>query len=370
MTYCVGFKSSNAVFLISDSVISVKSTNDFIVTNEPHTTFGEINIAKDYLLEDQLSKVFKLPKNVIVTFSGQLDLAIEAINILKNNIEYENNILDAIHKLEFSGPFPRIELLIGFVIEETPYLYSYNHENNQKMKEESSIIHLGSGRANNLLITKCSHVVDLLRNTEKSNARLFIYIQAFLQNFLIKNPLLEFGVGGYINGAFADSSGIYKNFNTTYILYASVEKKGIKNLHLNYHISIRQEEDFLIISSSFLNEDRVCYQKLEQIQKCDEADVHKTIKRLQKEIYEKKPTFVIFLNQLNYGFTVVYLENDLKPPEIEINHNNIEGNVKYRLSSKLIKSLLHPYQLQKDEIDPDWDRNDPNHIEIPIRWFS
>ena len=44
--------------------------------------------------------------------------------------------------------------------------------------------------------------------------------------------------------------------------------------------------------------------------------------------------------------------------------------IRYRLSSDLVNHLLYSPTIKEEDIDPKWDRNNPAHLEVPIRWFS
>ncbi|PGR66390.1 hypothetical protein [Bacillus cereus] len=370
MTYCIGFKSKSAVFLIADSVISGGNNREIEDVFGQYTVFGEFVKDENIAMQDRKYKVYKLPGNVLTAFAGDVEDALEALNIFQKELKKGIEPVSAFKSVLLAGPFTRIELLVGFMDQDTPKLYSYNHMDNGQFKEEDTIIHLGSGREHQDLSGKSELVVNSIKNDNYGDGKTFVYTLAFLQNFAIKNPLMFLGVGGFFYGGYVNSEGVQRMWNTTYLMYAVTQAGQERKLHLNYQVSFSRKEDLLLVSSSFLDHERVYLQEIGSEDTMDLIDLENQVKELRNDYWQGKFKFVVLLNQLDYGFTVCYMENKNKLPEIEITTDRNNGIVNYRLSSKLSNHLSYPPVLKEEFIDPKWDRDNPGHIEMPIRWFA
>ncbi|EGQ19308.1 hypothetical protein HMPREF9372_3704 [Sporosarcina newyorkensis 2681] len=370
VTYCIGFKSKTAVFLIADSMITSGRNREIEEAFGEHTTFGELVKEESKTMQDRMIKVFKLPGNVLATFAGDVIDALEALGIFRKELERGLEPITAFESVSSAGPFSRIELLIGFIDQDRPKLYSYNYKGDGLFKEEHSTIHLGSGRDHEYLSGKSSQIVDSFTNDDYGDGKTLVYTLAYLQNFSIKNSLISLEVGGFFFGGFVHTEGIQRVWNTTYLMYAVTPGNGERTLHLNYHVSLNRKDDLLLISSSFLDHERVYLQEIDLEEEPDIIELQKQVNELRDDYWEGDFKFVVLLNQLNYGFTVCYMENENKLSEIKIVTDRTKGEVRYRLSSGLVNYLLYPFTLKEEDIDPKWDRNNPAHLEIPIRWFA
>lgn len=148
-------------------------------------------------MHDKMYKVFKLSVNVLATFAGDVDNALEALKIYKMELEKGLNPITAFNSVLSAGPFSSIELLIGFMDQNKPKLYSYNYMGNGRFKEEQSTINLGSGKEHEFFSEKSSQFVDFIANDNFGDEKCLVYSLAFLQNFTIKNSLISLDVGGF-----------------------------------------------------------------------------------------------------------------------------------------------------------------------------
>ncbi|WP_255285425.1 hypothetical protein [Priestia aryabhattai] len=370
MTYCIGFKSETAVFLIADSITSSGKNHEIEEVFGEYTTFGELVKHENETKQDRMIKVFKLPGKVLTTFSGDVKDALDAIGIFREGLEKGLDPIHAFKDVLSAGPFSRIELLIGFMEEEKPKLYSYNYKGNGQFKEEHSLIHLGSGVEHQYLSEKTSQFIDTMTNGNYGDGKSLVYTLSFLQNFTIKNSLIQFGVGGFFFGGFVNSDGVQRVWNTTYLMYAVTQNNQERKLHLNYQVSLNLKDNLLLVSSSFLDHQRIYLQEDNLSIKPEKATLEKRINELKDDYWKGESTFVVLLNQLNYGFTVCYMKNKNKSPEVEIVPMKDKEGILYRLSHKVYNHLLYLPTLKEEERNPKWDRNNPAHLEIPIRWFS
>ena len=301
MTYCIGFKSKTAVFLIADSLTSSGRNHDIDEVFGAHTTFGEFVRADNKTMQDRSYKVFKLPGNVLVTFAGDVENALEAIGIFKDELEKGLKPLTAFERVLSSGPFSSIELLVGFMEKDIPRLYSYNYMGNSRFKEEHSSIHLGTGREHRFLSEKSSQFVDFITNEDFGDGKSLVYTLAFLQNFSTKNPLTMFEVGGFFFGGFVNKEGVQRTWNTTYLMYAVTHDKGERKLHLNYQVSLTRKGDLLLVSSSFLDHERIYLQEINL--KDEESaffELDKKVNELRDDYWEGNFQFIVLLNRINF----------------------------------------------------------------------
>lgn len=371
MTYCIGFKSKTAVFLIADTMITSGRNAEIENLYGAYTTFGEFVEDEDYTMQDKMVKVLKLHGNVLVTFAGFVATSLEVIGILQRELKTGMNPVVAFERVISSGPFSDVELLIGFIEKGNAKLYSYNYMNNGKFKEEHSVICLGSGKEHEYFSNQTSKLVDgLATNNKISNEKTLVFTLAFLQNFTIKIPLTTYGVGGFFYGGYVHNEGIQMVWNTTYLMYAVTQKNEQKSLRLNYQVSLNRNDNLLLVSSSFLDHHRIYLQEIFPEDTPTLKDLENQVNNLKDDYWNANFELIVLLNQFNYGFAVCFMKNKNKNSEVKILPNRTKEEVTIRLSSSLQNYLLNLPSLKEKDIDPIWDRNDPAHIEIPIRWFS
>lgn len=370
VTYCIGYKSATSVFLIADSIITSGKKEEIEEAFGDFTTFGE-SVANDELtVQERTMKVYKLPSNVLVTFAGDVSIAREALSIYKKQLQEGFSPIEAFEFVIAAGPFPNIELLIGFIENEQPKLYSYNFNKNGLLKEEHGPVHLGSGRDHEFLTRKTELFSEFIIEESFSDGKQLVYMLAFLQNFAMKNQMIPLGVGGFFYGGFVNINGVQRMSNTTYLMYAVTEKNGERKLYLNYQISLTRKGDLLLVSSTFVDHERLFIEEIDEEDVYDINTLKRRVNELRDDFWGGKVKFTVLLNQLNYGFIICFMENPNKLPEIQITPNKELETFNFRLTPRLKEKLLHLFSLKNEDIKEEWDRNNPAHLEIPISWLG
>lgn len=136
MTYCIGWKYNNTIFLVSDSV----QTGNQIPSTE-YSSFGELHQqVNGYFVEEALLKIVPISENCVISFAGD-DVRL-AFNIIKHikkfYTTYQHDINEILSSVRNSfWPLPKdtcgkeayVELIIGIYHDNRPRLLKWNTKN-------------------------------------------------------------------------------------------------------------------------------------------------------------------------------------------------------------------------------------------------
>lgn len=113
MTYCFAWKYQNSVFLIADTLVTQGTPADLQVTNmnEP-----QCQLAPNEFVEERLLKIRELKEGVAVAISGDIRLAFEITDFMREHIDTVGEVADLFPMVEASfGPFDpilRVQILV------------------------------------------------------------------------------------------------------------------------------------------------------------------------------------------------------------------------------------------------------------------
>lgn len=216
MTYCVGWKSDSAVYLVADSAVE---------SDEPprlsHSSFGEKHAslqgrqAGRHVQEEAL-KLYDLGP-CGVTFSGSVDAGRRMIDFMRNEIAEGRDSKSAFASATRNDGLKRkVKALMAYSVGNTPRLAAFNENEDGKVRWNADSAHIGSiSDAYVDLTEKC---ISGIRSTPAIPERQLAQTLALVQSYGIHRYLLEEGVGGCFCGLYVDQSGVHWQPDTLYVV--------------------------------------------------------------------------------------------------------------------------------------------------------
>lgn len=216
MTYCLGWKYRDSIFLIADTAVTKEER--LLVS---HSSFGELhqNIEGGNV-EESLLKIVPIDENAVLTFSGDVELAKKVIQFIKSAYEYTKDMGQVLSAINASlGPFKKdknVAIIIGNHVGGRPLLYRWEAAFPDKIVEGEDIIWTGS------LPLSYGQIAPLLLKEFMTGGmpteRMLPIISSMLQSLGIHNNILKFGVGGVFVGIQLNEEGYHWQKDTMYIL--------------------------------------------------------------------------------------------------------------------------------------------------------
>lgn len=204
MTYCIAWKKDKKVYMVADSATSAKK--DDLLADV--STFGEVQgLYGKHIVQEGILKLYKVSENVAVCFSGNQNIALQAIEHIQNHIE-DTPIKEIFKGIEntygkTSDEDNNIELLISLSLgQDKNYLY---HFDGNRVKEVHDFVAIGSGNKVKGLTNNIRFYIDKLYTKCKYKFDYIASIVAYIQSYSIKNKLYEYGVGGVFFGLIIDT---------------------------------------------------------------------------------------------------------------------------------------------------------------------
>lgn len=218
MTYCVGWKYKNSVYLLADTAVTH--------SNQPETrrsSFGQIHDkVRGECVEEALLKIVPIAPGVAVTFSGDVQLAGEIIEFLQNKLLFAETYENLFKFLDTElGPFPRnrpVQLLFAASTKngDTDLLcwdsirgLEQNNVDFYQIGSFSNSHHAGTTFS----------VKDKLPNAQISEDHFLPVLGAVIQSYGIYDNIINKNTGGVICGLRSHNGAIEWQEDTNYILY-------------------------------------------------------------------------------------------------------------------------------------------------------
>lgn len=235
MTYCIGWKTDNAVILAADAALTSDIT-DKLIFKDGRTSFEEDSVKRDSgkIVEERGLKLFKL-KNLIFTYSG-LSTAAQAIaDTLNDELTRGTACRDAINialASNISAPY-QIAIICAFTENKSITLISFNANGDGKIIEHDDIIQLGSipeyFKENTADYLKQSYVGGDSAHTKM--AKLLGVLQAYGRHYNI----MEMGVGGAFSSICLNNNGISWQPDILYLVnFQNKEKNFLVSTCVRY----------------------------------------------------------------------------------------------------------------------------------------
>lgn len=199
MTYCLGWKYNGKAFIVADTAIT---SFEPVLTQVDKSTFGEKHEEYNHgYVEESKLKLLKLNEDTLVSFSGTVAVAEEAIYHLRNMLEYNFSIDESLKSLQQNYSNYNFELLIITRDKQENKLFYFSTENYFEVEDYKEI---GSGKDVHEFSDSVISFLLEKENDGLDSDTLLACVVIFIQCISIKHMLFRFGVGGTIFGAFLD----------------------------------------------------------------------------------------------------------------------------------------------------------------------
>lgn len=254
MTYIVGFRSKDSVFLCADMATTLKGEN--LSKQSEYSSFGESSYQKeDFLVEESANKITKIADSTIVTYAGNQKIGDEILRILLQQVDhfgidnfqhfkelFSNSINSC--TTPASGELP--SFIFGLYLDNEPLLISYNITKKHDFEIHQYFIQTGSIPDYYKAMTLEYYKFQVSRTiTDKTR---LILMNSLLQSYGYRDRnLMKKGIGGCFFGIMVSSQGIKWQDDTVVILYQ--RNNCISNTFL---IKTVERDNVIAISSPFL----------------------------------------------------------------------------------------------------------------------
>lgn len=203
MSYCVAWKKDKKVYMIGDSASSALQDDIRADTN----TFGEVQgLYGKYIVQEGILKLYTVAENIVISYSGDKDTALEVIGYFQNminNISNIENIFEAIESTYGNSKNINLELIIAVSFgQDDNRIY---HFNGNVIEEVLDFVDIGSGKDCSQLTSAVKWAIGCLYEQCKYKFDYLASIVSFIQCFTIKNKLYKYGVGGVFFGVVVDT---------------------------------------------------------------------------------------------------------------------------------------------------------------------
>ncbi|MGG0338137.1 hypothetical protein [Priestia aryabhattai] len=254
MTYCIGFRTEQAVFLIADSLITETKKNKQLENIFGRfTTTGRLLEHDKYTFAENVQKVRMLTDGVLITFAtNDVDRTLEALDTMKGYIGDDTSLIKDILPTMLEG-LEETELLFSYSENGEPKLFSYNLDKKRCIKEHEvgEIVAIGSGKSYPTLIQESEKFIKKSINHIEDNPEdLLTHVLAGLTSFMNSSELLsllQYQIGGNLLGGYVNGKTSHIMKDTMYLFYAIVNGK----LNIKNELSILNSSRMSLLFSNF-----------------------------------------------------------------------------------------------------------------------
>ena len=215
MTYCCGWQSNSAAFVIADAAV----TSPGITKPEDRTSFGELHAqGVDRCVEEAALKVNPIGCTA-VTFAGSsmAGRLIEEYFALELNAGVSPSA--ALEKVLDSSDLrnlrSKVQLIAAYHDEGHPRLISWNAGGNGAVLGHFHIVQVGSVEDVYRRIT--NYLLGRVRKLNLDPTRELVNALALCQSYGSFFYLMEQGIGGVFSGAYVDASGFHWQPDILYV---------------------------------------------------------------------------------------------------------------------------------------------------------
>lgn len=347
MTYCLGWKTKNNVFIAADSAVTITSTS---APSTPLSSFGEVSYSdKTTHVYEGLLKICVVDR-LIVAFSGCVPTAINVIKTFEQFIKVNPNILEGLRRAVLSsGPYTKendIALILGYYDKDGPILISYNHDGKRSINDHDQCIQVGS--IGSVYRVSSEIVIKTFLQGNLGDEHMLAAVTAVLQSYGIFDQMMRMNVGGVFFGASVNASGVSWQMDTSYFLYPP-------NLSISHFISVYSIDNAIGIASSFVSP-RVFMNTINAADVTEWQD--KWMSVLKEKLNSGKSVFYTFLSMKDRLITVIKKTDNSTDRYFKMQADHLDGKEKYTFSfSAELVEILNYARPAGDEFRFNW-RND------------
>lgn len=353
MTYCLGWKNNNRVFLISDTAATTHQTGIYRI-NKATSSLGEPTLeVNGKFVEELLHKQFNIHDELIITYAGDVALALEVIDTIKKYYHYNppfKTIELAIDSVRDYGLEKiDLQLLLGFKLgnDINFYTFNYNLSGQLEVVHDNILVQIGSMSSSaTAQLAKKMFYQHIIKHVQPQKQ--FYQMLSFCQHFGIHDYTFSKFAGGIYTGLYMDTNGSHWGDDSSIILYnrnlidptkiAVVARinQFVRNNCLTISSSITGDGEFFIDSKN-----HEVYQSLALQEQLREEHIHFL------------PKVVIYLAVDERMISVIYLSKHRVNPHFY--EENVNGKISTQLTGNFITLLKGGFYPTKNLFYIYWD---------------
>lgn len=198
MTYCAGWKYADSVYLFADTAATKPSS-----PTTSHSSFGQLHAeVRGEHVEESLLKLVPIARGTAVAFAGDVYLASQVVEFLKDRLAPDENIEELFSTLMSNlGPFDpgrRVDLLLASSTPDGERNLIHWDTLRGLDSEVSDYYQIGSLTSYHSAMTP--QVLAHLVNGNLAADRVLSVMTAIVQSYGVHDNLVEMNVGGIIFG--------------------------------------------------------------------------------------------------------------------------------------------------------------------------
>lgn len=333
MTYCVGWKYKNSVYLIADTAVTKSSE-----VHHNSSSFGEFHrYVRDGYVEESLLKIVPISENIVVGFAGNVQLATSVIDYIKENLMPDitnQNLRYLVSNIEKSlGPFHvdrAVQLVIAktSVIEESDLIFWDTI--NGICRNNKNIYHLGSMESYHSSLT--DYILFIMSKGNIDEDRLLAIVLAMVQSYGVNDDMLEQNIGGIIWGIRNTNGQLYWQEDTNYVIY--------DNEASLIWVTAFELENVLIVSST-KRDGVVCFAHSSSLD-TEEPFLEKWGEYIRNYFTENKTRYWIHIRKKDKLLTIIRREDLEKPSKYISVSKGEDEDFTLSMSPELMNLLNEP----------------------------
>ncbi len=247
MTYCVGWKYRDAVFLLADTAVT-KSARP----STTHSSFGQLHAeVRGEHVEEGLLKLVPLGPGTVAAFAGDVGLATSCLDFLRDALPTATSTSGLLQALTLSlAPFPTdraVEILIAVTDAESCELIHWDTLRGID-PADSDYYQLGSLTSYHADLTP-AHLSQLVARNLPTD-RMLSVATALVQSYGVHDDLIPMNVGGLVFGVQSRRGVVTWQQDTKFVLYDPAF--GFRAI-----IAAIARDNTLVLSSSINNHTRL-----------------------------------------------------------------------------------------------------------------
>jgi hypothetical protein len=218
MTYCVGWKYRDAVFLLADTAVT-KNAHPSIT----HSSFGQLHAeVRGEHVEEGLLKLVPLNSGTVAAFAGDVGLATSCLEFIHAQMTATTRPRYLFSALTVSlGPFPEdrpVDILLAFS-DDAGHCELVHWNSLQGLDPtESDYYQIGSLTSYHAALTPALLSQFVSRNMDTE--RMLSVVSAIVQSYGIHHDLISMNVGGLVFGVQSRLGSVTWQADTNYFLYS------------------------------------------------------------------------------------------------------------------------------------------------------
>jgi hypothetical protein len=340
MTYCIGCKYQNSVYLWADTAITKSEP-----LNNTLSSFGEYQRkVKDQFVEEGLLKIVPICDNVAVAFSGNVQLASNIIKYLQEQLEEQGNtqnLITVLNSINASlGPFSSnraVELLVALSDFSGGSQLLYWNSFKGLDTNNSDYYEIGSMDSYHSQITP--YFLSMLTNKNLDSDHVLPIISAIVQTYGIHDNMIDQNIGGIIFGLRVCNGEVMWQEDTNYLIYD-------KNFRTPIWVSAFVRDNVLIVNSSKTNETKILAHSISMVE--SQAWLEKWCNYISTELNKDHYRYWIFISMFSKVITVLKRAAFEKESRfIRINQVN-DSTFDIAINQELMDILMQPLIDKKD----------------------